>query len=229
MQMQMNPPASTGNLSCLGILQCAVECPSTDTACPDACSLKGTSVAQTNVAIFADCANSHSCSDATCLQAQCKTSLETCVGSSAPKSDGTPLTGNAPPGSVPADLAGVWSNTNYGQTRRLTLNADGTGSWYSGIANVYSSVCTQLNTTTEAGTVVVDTGTITVYATTVTHVEKVCAADSTTTQGSPITEVFTWTHPDANTLGVVDSACAAKYPDSPSSATLYCSVPLTRQ
>lgn len=228
--MQMNPPgATTGSLSCLGVLQCAADCPSSDTACSDACQLKGTATAQTNVSIFATCANSHSCTDAMCLQTQCKTSLETCVGSSAPKSDGTPLTGTAPPGSVPADLVGVWSNTNYGDTRRLTLNADGTATWFRGIANVYSSVCTQLNNTTETGTAVVSTDTITVYATTVTNVEKVCASDSTTTQGNPITEVFKWTHPDSATLQIVDSACAAKYPDSPSSATLYCAVPLTRQ
>ncbi len=161
------------------------------------------------------------------METKCKPSVDDCVASSAPKQGGAPLQGAAPAGSVPADLVGVWSRTAYGSTHTLTLNADCSGSFFKSIASDNAG-CIQLNSTTATGNVVVAADKITVYGTDVVNVQKICSANSTRTAGSPSTQEFGFMHPDAATLVIVDAVCAKDYPDSPSSANLYCRDELTR-
>ncbi len=221
-------PTASGSLACVAVLQCIVDCPDADKACPDACLARGTPEGQTNAVAFVQCLAAEKCTDEACVLAKCKPSMEACVTSSAPKSTGQPLQGAAPPGDVPAELVGVWSNNDHGDTRRLTLNADGTGIWYRGLAS-NNSGCVQLNRLTESGNAVVTADKITLYATDVKRLQEFCASQSIPSTGSPVTEVFQWVRQDATTIKIVDASCAAKYPDSPSSASLYCSVPLAKE
>ena len=148
--------------------------------------------------------------------------------SSAPKSEGKPVDGTAPmTGSVPADLVGTWSNTNYGATTRIVLNADGTGSNYTGLAS--SVGCVTLNSTTESGTAVVTADKITIYANDVVNVEKVCSSPSTKTSGNPIVVEMAWSRKDATTIVVVFAKCAAQYPNDQHSIDFYCQHDLTKQ
>jgi hypothetical protein len=218
----------SGALSCLAVLQCAADCAASDTACPDACLAKGSTDGQTNATALAGCIGKEGCSDATCVQTKCASSLDTCVTSSTPPPTGTPLQGSGPAGSVPSELVGSWARANYGQTTRVVLNADGTGSYQSGISSLTAG-CTSTSSTTQAGNAVVGAGTITIYATDVTTTQKQCGAAMQSVKGTPARVDLTFTHPDATTLNIVDATCAAKYPDSPSSASLYCAEALTKE
>jgi hypothetical protein len=217
-----------GVLSCLAVLQCAADCAASDAACPDACLAKGSTDAQTNASALASCISKEGCSDATCVQTKCASSLDTCVTSSTPQPTGTPLQGSGPAGSVPSELVGSWARANYGQTTRVVLNADGTGSYQSAISSLTAG-CTSTSSTTQAGNAVVGAGTITIYATDVTTTQKQCGAAMQSVKGTPARVDLTFTHPDATTLNIVDATCAAKYPDSPSSASLYCAEALTKE
>jgi len=222
--------AAGSALSCLQILQCVADCASTDAACPDACAAKGTPDAQTQVGALADCINTQMCSDATCTQTKCGPSLSACVSASAPQAQGKPLAaGDAPAqGSVPANLVGTWTHTNYGATDRIVLNADGTGSFYRGIAGGAAG-CVTLDNSTETGVAVVSSDLITIYASDVTNVQKECSAPSTTTQGSPLVVQIAWNLKDPSTLVTVRVDCAEKYNNDPSSIASYCRNELTKE
>jgi hypothetical protein len=215
-------------ISCLQILQCVGDCADGDTACAEACVASGSPDAQTKAGALADCITAQSCTDATCIQTQCTTTLSDCVSSSTPTPEGKPLEGTAPQGSVPADLVGTWTHVNFGETDRLVLNADGTGSTFIGIAGDAGG-CVTLDSTTEAGTVVVTDTLISIYATKVTNLHKDCSAPSVTTDGDPLLVQYAWALKDPTTLITVSVDCAAMYPDSPGSVSFYCRNELTKE
>ena len=217
-------------ISCLQILQCVGDCASTDTACGDACVAKGSPEAQTQAGTLGDCLTKANCADATCAQADCGPSLNACVSTSAPQAQGKPLASDGAPaqGSVPANLVGTWTHTNYGATDRIVLNADGTGSSYRGIAGGAAG-CVTLDNSTEAGVTVVSSDTITIYATQVTNVEKDCSAPSVTTMGTPLVVQIAWSLKDPTTLVTVRVDCAEKYNNDPSSIATYCRNELTKE
>lgn len=207
----------TRPLSCAAIFDCAGSC--TDDACSNACLAKGSSDAQTSATALAKCFNDHMCTDGACLTANCETEAETCLAQG--KAMGTPLpAGGEMPGSVPKELVGSWAHANDGEDERFKLNADGTGYYQSAVTS--TGGCAITNETNWDGTVVVDATTVTVYGTTVTNEEHVCGSKNVTTS-PPQTLHFTYTY-DAGTdvFTAIDSNCAAKYPDSPSSQELYC-------
>jgi hypothetical protein len=203
------PPGTT----CLQILQCAADCAENDTACENACLDSGTEEGKSTVTTLATCVDSEQCTDAACIKDKCADSLNACVTSSAPKNGGSPLTGSAPPGSVPADLAGTWAGARNGITERLVFNADGTGSWTSSVVS-QQSACFSFTRTIREGTVVIEEKTITVYAPSVKEQVQECAPPAAETIQPAVTETLKWSRVDGdpNTIRIVDNACAAKYP-----------------
>jgi hypothetical protein len=222
-----NEPPPPG-VTCLQVLQCIIDCPDSDKACPDACVEKGSSEAQSNVAAFARCVETNACTDATCTEEHCSTEIEACVASSKPKSSGTALEGAPPAGSVPADLVGSWAGANSGATERLVFNADGTGNWQSAVASSRPA-CFSFTRTTRSGTFVVTDTTITLYATSVVTNVQNCKPPQRDTEEPPVTEAITWERKDANTIAIVDSACAAKYAGYEYSIGQYCTSRLMRE
>ena len=226
---QPAPAASSADgLSCLAIVQCITECAQGDMACPDACGEKGSPDGKAKILAFAECIDKEKCTDETCLQTKCKTSLEACVTSSAPVPSGKPLEGSSPPGNVPADLVGSFVKVSFGSTTRLTLNSDGTGTWQLGNTST-STGCTSSTSVFQTGNAVVDADKITIYATDVSTRQKICTAQSVTEKGSPATVEIKYTRKDENTLSIIESACAARYADSEYSQGVYCSERLVRE
>ena len=228
--------AAPPGLSCLQLLQCIVDSPDTEAA-RDACGEKGSEEGKANVIAFATCIDAEKCTDATCIQEKCSASLDVCVTSSAPKTNGTPLGGSAPPGSVPADLVGEWDGARDGETGRLTLNADGSGSWFTAITS-QQSACFNFTRVTRSGNVVVGEKKITIYGTSVVKSERRCAPPDEETNLPAVTEELLWhrsSEGDPNVIFLVDSACAAKYPGTEDCNIagcpigLYCTSRLTRQ
>lgn len=224
-------------LSCMQILQCIADCADTATACPDACITKGTPEGKTNINAFGSCVEQAQCTELTCVEDNCKASLDACVTSSAPKSGGTPLGGTAPPGSVPADLVGTWSGARSGITERLVFNADGSGNWTSSILMKSQGSCLSFNRTIRDGNIVIDAKTITLHAITVVNSVQECRPPSIDTAMQPVTETITWSRNESNPneILIVDNECAAKYPNQENCNTagcpigLYCTSRLTRE
>ncbi len=204
------PPPPT---SCQQTLDCMFSCPMGDMPCQNACYALGSTSGNALLLAFAQCVEDESCNDADCIVDFCSDSLLACAGASRPESVGTPLPGAAPPGSVPADLVGLWSGARNGDTTKLTLGADGSGVWETiGTTSYYA--CSTSSGVTRTGTIVVGAKTMTLSATSVTRYERVCTPGSTTEQLPPETYVMHWSRhaTDPNIIFLVDEACAAKYP-----------------
>lgn len=216
-------------LTCLQILQCIVDCPSADDACPDACADKGSSESKPLLLDFATCVDREKCADAGCVQSKCADSLNACVKSSAPKTSQLPLEGSAPPGSVPGELVGVWSGAWSGATERVTFNSDGTGSWMSAVVVTQRSGCFSFTRTTRTGTVLIDPTKITLYATEILSQVQECKAPTTDSTEPAAKLEISWETVDANTIRVVDAACAAQYVGYETSIGLYCTYRLSRE
>ncbi len=163
-----------GTLSCLAILQCVADCPDSDVTCADTCVGKG-SDGQAKAGVLATCIDAKKCTEETCLRSMCGPSLDACVNSSTPTPTGTPLQGTAPAGSVPTELVGSYARANYGQTTRVGLNANGTGTYQTAISSLTAG-CTSTSSTSQTGNAVVTGTTITIYATEATTTQKQCSA-----------------------------------------------------
>jgi hypothetical protein len=123
-------------------------------------------------------------------------------------------------GHVPSELVGSWVRASYGATDRIRLNADGTGYYQTALTD--TGPCSLTQNTIWDGTAVVDATRITIYATTVTNTRFECGK-KTDTIGSPEVLQFSYVYDaGADVLSTIDQTCAAKYPDSPSSQSLYC-------
>jgi len=195
------PTEAVGSLSCLQIVDCSTECAETDDPCFDACWTAGSDDGQATLNAFLECVVAEACEDATCYETQCADSLSGCVNSSTPDPGGRPLEGTEPPpGDVPADLVGKWSRTAWGDTHTITLNADGTGSYFFGVAND-SAYCAVRLTNTYTGTAVVSADMIAIHATDVVHFQKTCEDPvPDVTNGDPTVKEFTWSRQDAETI-----------------------------
>ncbi len=222
--------------SCLQIFSCMFDCASGDEPCLEACYEAGSEQGKSTLLTFAKCVEDEQCNDADCIQSRCGAQLSACVGESKPQSTGTPLQGSAPPGSVPADLAGAWVGARNGITQRLTLNADGTGSWETSIATKHYA-CLSSVSTVKTGSMLVAEKTITVYATSVVEYFRECVPPVQVTNYPPQTEVLLWSRAnnDPNTILLIDAACAAQYPGwetceyAGCPVGLYCTGRLTRE
>jgi hypothetical protein len=231
------PPARAPDLNCLQIISCAVECPEGDEACIDACAAKGTPDGVAKVEAFAQCIDEQQCTDSACAEEKCADSIEACVTSSKASSTGTPLTGDAPPGSVPSDLVGSWIGARDGITQHMVFEADGSGSWESS-QTTQQSACASFTSTLRTGNVVITDTQITFYATKVVEAVQRCAPPSEETDQPATTETLQWHRPDngdPNTMLVIDGTCAAKYPGQENCDSigcpiaLYCTSRLSRQ
>lgn len=110
--------------TCLDIMNCIAGCANNDNACVDACYAAGSPTGQSQLLDLLNCMNAQQCTDVPCVQTQCSTPLQTCVGSST-TGGGTTNTGGVPPGNVPPELVGSWSGAGWDEDIQLTLNADG--------------------------------------------------------------------------------------------------------
>jgi len=120
------PATTVGGLSCLEVLQCAIDCNADDNGCEDVCLANGDAAAQVKAQAFSDCLAANACADETCLEEKCSESFIDCVSGPA-HTGGAPIVGEAPPGSIPAEFVGTWKYTsNYGASAAFTFNADGT-------------------------------------------------------------------------------------------------------
>lgn len=249
--------AGAGASSCLDILKCIADCPDTDSACPDGCAQKGTAEGQSAITGLASCVDSQKCTTGACVTEKCADPLKVCVDSSKLEpAMPPPLVGDAPPGSVPADLVGTWSATTDGNGGKLVLGADGTGSWFHGFSYLgypdgSSTSCLVIGSTTSSGTVVVEEapagappggppyGKITVYATSVVKSFRNCSGPLQNTNEPAATVELAWYRDydgsgyqntaDPNLIFIIDSDCAAKYPGQATPIAMYCTTRVKRQ
>ncbi|MBL8910813.1 MAG: hypothetical protein JNM17_08945 [Archangium sp.] len=198
--------------SCQETLNCMFACPEGDEPCQNTCYANGSDDGNAKLLAFAQCANDSGCTDADCIVAMCSESLLACADQSRPPDTAMPAQ-NAPPGSVPSDLAGRWSGARGQVTTELVLNADGSGEW-----NTHDTVsyyaCTTSTATLRSGTMVVADKQITLYASNVTRTERVCTPGATQTAQPAATFSMHWSRSptDPNIIFLVDEACAAQFP-----------------
>ncbi|CAN5665848.1 hypothetical protein BH09MYX1_BH09MYX1_16920 [soil metagenome] len=212
-------------ISCGQMLQCVGECSESDTECADACVARGSTEAGAKATALAECFQNQACSDSTCAQEKCGIELDDCT-SAAPPKGGPPIDGNSPTtGSVPADLVGSWARTVWGDTDRITLGADGTGTRFGAVVS-NSKYCTTRSTDTEAGVAVVTPDKITIYATDVVNQYKPCDGTLETKAGAPLVVELSWSRKDASTIVVVDSRCVSSHPTD---AEAFCRLELTKE
>ncbi len=218
--------AGTPPLTCLGILQCVQKNSCSTDACIDSCMKQGSSAAQKQLTDLATCNQNAGCTDSTCLQTNCKPQLDACVAGSKPADTGTSLSGNAPPGSVPADMVGTWTAGdafNLSDEKEFVFGADGSGQFVE-VYNGTLSQCASGLVEKYIGSAVIDesASTIKIYASKVQEITNTCGAPVTTDKPAK-TLSFTY-QPGDNGDGIMitDADCAAKYPDDQASANLYC-------
>lgn len=198
-------------LTCPSILDCASKCAANDSKCEDACLAQGSPAAKDQVNAIVACVTKNSCEDSACFEANCQSELKACVAAPA-KGAGQPL-GNVPPGNVPGDIVGSYASARFGETTRVTLVADGTGTYQTGSAARVGS-CVTTDSFFYTGNAVVTSDTITIYAAAgVEHRFTVCGGSSATETLAPATEEVKYTREDADTLKTINSACAKRIGD----------------
>jgi hypothetical protein len=206
------------------------ECPEVDEdACVDACDARATTEAHAQVLGLTMCFEDAECTDETCFEEECAAPFDTCIASSSPEIQGSPFQGGAPPGSIPAELVGTWEGVWDGNTEKLVLNGDGSGSlefsrtWQ-------QSACQSFSILTWSGNIVVDESYITIYATDVVRSVRQCSPPTVDTPEPAVIERLQWHRPEnpaeLNTIFIIDSACAAQYPGTESCKTLGCPIAL---
>ena len=195
-------------LTCPSILDCASKCAEGDSKCEDACLARGSPTAKDQVTSLVTCVTDNSCADSACFEANCQSELKACVA--APANGGGQPLGNVPPGSVPGDIVGSYASASFGETTRVTLRADGTGTYQTGSAARVGS-CVTTDSFFYTGNAVVTSDTITIYAAAgVEHRFTVCGGKSTTETLPAATEELKYTREDADTLKTINSACAKR-------------------
>jgi hypothetical protein len=109
----------------MDILSCIAECPDADATCPDVCYEKGSPGGQAELVELLKCMDANKCEDVACIEAQCATPLQTCLTSST-SGGGTPNSdGGVPPGSIPPELVGTWTQPGSTDWSGFTFSADG--------------------------------------------------------------------------------------------------------
>jgi hypothetical protein len=222
-------------LTCSGIFDCvATKCMEGDSVCEDACYAQGSPLGKSQADGLVACVVSNACQDEACLTANCQTELKACV--TTVTGPITPIPGSVPPGSVPADLVGSFAIARGGDTTRMVLRADGTGTYQTGSA-VYIGSCLSTDSFFYSGTAVVTTEAITIYATGVEHRFTICGGNSGMETLPPETQEIKYTREDADTLKIINAACAARVRDESAAAgkppdyniAFYCTERLKRE
>ncbi len=222
-------------LTCPNVFECASKCPADDTTCEDACIAQGSPAAKDQVNAIVTCVTQNSCEDSACFEANCQSELKACVTPAA--NSGQPLPANVPPGSVPGDLVGSYASARFGETTRVSLLADGTGTYQTGNAARVGS-CVTTDSFFYTGNAVVTSDTITIYAAAgVEHRFTVCGGKSATETLPAATEEVKYTREDADTLKTINSACAKRVGDESAAQgkpadyniALYCTERLKRE
>lgn len=114
-------------LTCMGVLQCAAECPDEDVdTCVGACVERTSKSSEAVTAAFLQCLVDNQCPDATCLQEKCKSELSACVSDGTSALDGTPSDEPPPTGAVPTELVGIWSSVGLSGGTSFQFETDGT-------------------------------------------------------------------------------------------------------
>lgn len=223
-------PPSTGALNCQQILACATSaCADGGTACVDDCISKGTPTGKKAVVDLAQCYQNGGCQDSTCLETKCSAELQACLDDSKPSSSGVASDGGAPPGMIPAELVGTWTEVQSSGTEfNWVFSADGAARYDMVYRGTFGS-CVTISDFRDVGTAVFDTSaqTFTFYGTMSEQNTTKCGTPSTLPR-SPETRSYTYRFVDA-ALRVIDAGCAQKYPGDQGSINLYCAVTYYKQ
>jgi len=199
-------------LTCPKILDCASKCVADDSKCEDGCLTQGSPAAKDQVNSLVTCVTENNCEDSACFEANCQSELKACVAPPA-SSIGQPLPGNVPAGDVPGDIVGSYAIASFGETTRVILRADGTGTYQTGSAARVGS-CVTTDSFFYTGNAVVTSDRITIYASAgVEHRFTVCGGKSATETLPAATEEVQYTREDADTLKTINSACAKRVTD----------------
>jgi len=137
-----------GDLSCLGVLQCAGACPDDNAdACVEDCLNQTSKSSQPVTLALVQCIADNACADSACIQDKCVSELSACVADDASAAaQGEPPTGPPPTGSIPAELVGLWSQVGLSSGISFEFEADGTTTQaYSNETNYGCDLKTQLS------------------------------------------------------------------------------------
>lgn len=199
-------------LTCPNVLNCASKCPADDSKCEDGCLTQGSPAAREQVSSLVTCVTENKCEDSACFEANCQSELKACVALPA-NSIGQPLPGNVPAGDVPGDIVGSYASASFGETTRMILRADGTGTYQTGSAARVGS-CVTTDSFFYTGNAVVTIDRITIYAAAgVEHRFTVCGGNSATETLPAATEEVQYTREDADTLKTINAGCAKRVGD----------------
>lgn len=199
------PSSGEAGLTCPQIVECGISCSADDDACKPACIAQGSPAAQDTATAFIACIQKEACEDEACAREKCSAPLDACVAAPLP-SQGTPLPDGPQQGSVQAELVGEWTNTVWGHTDTITLNADGTGVRFYAEATS-SKYCSTRITTTSKGMAVTTADKITIYASDVVNQMKTCNQRLEITKGAPVLVELAWSSVDATHILVRDLNC----------------------
>jgi hypothetical protein len=166
-------PATT--LGCTAVVECAGKCGEGDQTCQDSCLAKGSAAAKVAAGDLSDCGQKNSCSEPACVTENCQTEVTACQNT---KGEEVKPDGPATPGTVPADLVGIWRSL----TDRMEFRTDAT---VTRIVKLQDSTCK--TDVLEHGTVVADGSNVTISWTSGTI--TIC---NQTDPYQPRTEAFTY-------------------------------------
>lgn len=165
---------TTKTLSCTGVLQCAEPCPGVD-ACAKACVDRARPSSSERANALLQCLTDNACKDPTCTDSKCGGELDACLADVSEQ--GTPSTGPAPTGAVPANLVGTWSSVGTSSGTVWTFEADGKTVTAFELDTSLGS-CTYKTSVTTSGVTAATASTFTYHRETGTQVLKKCGSTS---------------------------------------------------
>lgn len=168
--------ASEGQLSCLGVLKCAGECPdSNGDACVVDCLDRTAPASEQVTQAFAACLDEKQCQDADCIKSECGDELDACLADDASAQEGKPPSEPAPSpvaGSLPADLVGLWAMGTS------SYQFEGDGATTQVFSSQAGELCTYGTAITSSGVTTVDGDTLVYHRVEGTLVTTSCGSTS---------------------------------------------------
>ncbi len=201
-----------GPSTCMGMLECVVNCPNNDQACTDNCLAQGSQAEQNKLISLANCVSNNNCPDVACIQTKCTAELTTCVDSTATGSGQPNPGGTVPTGSVPPQLVGQWTTVGSTEWASFTFNADGSATHHSYKESTLScTIVVDAKWDTGSATVSGDTLTVNLGAglTTVAYKPADCGT-AYSKPSQPTTYTYKWkldTSTSPPYLELTDSPC----------------------
>lgn len=175
-------PDGTSTLSCVGVLQCAGDCPDNEAdACVQGCVDRARASSHDVTAALRQCISDNACADGDCTNANCKNELDACLADVSEQ--GTPSTGSTTTGSVPSGLVGTWSSVGTSTGTVWTFEADGKTTTAFEIDTSMGS-CTYKTSVTSSGVTTATANTFVYHRSSGTQVLKKCGSTSSSALGA---------------------------------------------